>query len=186
MNYFNKFPLIAYNYKIKGKDTPLIITNMMVRLRTILANKLDVERLLTDFVISDHESLESISYDLYENVQYHWTIMFVNNRADYIGDFPLNNVTLDKFIDDKYGDQKYAPHHYVDARGKTTGGVWLKDVFHANRYIGNDGQTLMDATPVTNSDYEHQLNDQKRYIKVVHPNYIAQFVTEFEKAMLSV
>ena len=186
MKYFNKFPSIVYNFKIKGKDSPIIITNMMIRLRMILENKLDFEKITTDFVISDNENLESISYDLYENTIYHWTILFINNRADYIGDFPLSQNALDEFVISKYGDNANAVHHYVDNRGNIVGGYLVGSELKLDQYMGADGETLETGTPVTNEEYEIQLNDEKRYIKVIHPDYIAMFITEFEKAMLNV
>jgi hypothetical protein len=36
---------------------------------------------------------------------------------------------------------------------------------------------------ITNFDYEVSLNDKKRIIKIIHPSYVPQIITEFEQRM---
>ena len=59
-----------------------------------------------------------------------------------------------------------ATHHYVDA---STG------------YIVDNDPANENISPVTNYDYEQTVNDDKRTIRVLDPQYLGQFIRSFEQ-----
>lgn len=160
--YFKNFPNIIYDFDISGKDTALylkdITRNVRFR-RDVLANI----TIYDEYDIVDNESPEKIAERLYGKPEYHWIIMLVNERYDYINDFPLSQYDLDKHIDKTYGDLKYDVHHYENADG----------------YIVSSDN--LEASSVSNYEYEERLNESKRRIKIVPQGIIEQIITEFKK-----
>lgn len=115
-----------------------------------------------EYDIVDGETPEIIAEKVYGNSQYHWIVMLANDIYDYKADFPLTQLALDKFVEDKYGDQADAIKHYVDASG----------------YIVN--QDVAGATPVSNRQYEETVNESKRRIKLISKDLIATVLKNFK------
>ena len=49
--------------------------------------------------------------------------------------------------------------------------------------IGTDNTEHSSASVVTNYEYEENLQDKKRKVRLLDPAYVEDFVTEFEKLM---
>lgn len=125
------------------------------------------------YFIADYKSPEQISYELYNNPNYHWTILLLNNIIDPYHDWPMSNENLLNYSLNKYLNIN-ATHHYVDANG-----------FIVDELISHDYDT---GTPipseiviVSNYDYEASLNDKKRDIIVIKPKNIKNFVNAYER-----
>ena len=163
MTYFAKFPQIYYDFKLGSSADPttlLVIKDITqnVRIRKeVLSNVL----LYDIYHIQDGESPEVIAEKVYGSPLYHWVVMMVNEKFDYIDDFPMSSYTLENYIDNKYGNQRNSPHHYV------------KD-----GYIVNSDEP--GAVSVSNADYEYNLNEEKSKIKLIKPSLLQQILTEYE------
>jgi len=90
-------------------------------------------------------------------------LMLVNEKYDYVNDFPLPIYELEKHVTDKYGaGNEYDTHHYVDANGF---------IVHSS-YPG--------ATSVSNYDYESDVNESKRRIKLISPSLLNTILKNFK------
>jgi hypothetical protein len=163
MTYFAKFPNIYYDFKIgsAGDESTLMIIkditqNVRIR-KEILSNVV----LFDYYHIQDGETPEIIAEKVYGSPLYHWVIMMVNERYDYVDDFPMSAYTLEKHIDKKYGTDRNAIHHYV-----------------ADDYIVD--ADFPGATSVSNADYEYALNDEKAKIKLIKPSLLQQILKEYD------
>ena len=239
--YFSNFPNIVYDFNINGVTEYKVIKDITrnVRLRkTILENI----ALFDEYDIGDGETAEIISEKVYGTPMYHWVIMLVNQKYDYINDFPLTNRELEAHIDDIYGDKREHAHHYnyIDTLTNKTyqkevsvtlqltntiGTIAVSDIVTStgfgyqarvdeivvprndlgemtikismrsgNFFTGTETLTTASGRDVnitsisyaenysivTNAQYEDQLNETKRRIKVVDPRYIEQLLKEFE------
>ena len=159
--YFENFPKFAYDFDINGERKVLIVSDITrnVRFRKdILSNV----TLYDEYDIKEGETPEIIAEKLYGNSQYHWIIMLVNDRYDYIKDFPLTYTALTQYITDKYGvGNELDEHHYENSMG----------------YIVNSDDP--DAESVSNTAYEEKLNEAKRRIKVISPQLLDKIVQQF-------
>ena len=99
---------------------------------------------------------------------YHWVVVTVNNiQSRY--DWPLDQVALSNYVNDKYSNPDGTHHHEISASsGDTT-----KKLTVASDTTG--------AVAVTNYEYEQTLNDEKRKIRLLDRGYVLQFKEEFEK-----
>lgn len=166
--YFNNFDKLYYDYTINGKTELLVVTDIVKNVRVrkeILANI----TLYDEYDIMEGETPEIIAEKIYGNPQYHWIIMLVNERFNYIDDFPLTYVDLEKHIKQKYGvDGMYDTHHYEDDNGNV--------VSFPN--ININGETSP-SYPVSNYEYEDRLNESKRRIKIISKDLIDVILKNF-------
>jgi hypothetical protein len=82
-------------------------------------------------------------------------------------DWPLTYIDLKKFVIKKYGEANINDtHHYEDADGYE---------------VDSDAPT---ATAITNFLYEEALNDVKRTINIIKPEYTQQIISEFKKIIV--
>ena len=163
--YFENFPKFAYDFDVNGERKVLIVSDITTNVRfrkEILSNV----TLYDEYDIKEGETPEIIAERLYGNSQYHWIIMLVNDRYDYIKDFPLTYTALTQYITDKYGVGNESDiHHYENSMG----------------YIVNSDDP--DAESVSNTTYEELLNESKRRIKVISSQLLEKIVQQFSDVL---
>lgn len=119
--------------------------------------------LYDEYDIKDGESPEIISEKFYGSPEYHWVIMLANERYDYITDFPLSTHSLEEHITNTYGSgNEYDTHHYVD---------------YAGYLVSSDNPQ---ATSVSNYQYEDELNESKRRIKIISSDLLNTILTNYK------
>lgn len=122
--YFNKFSTILYEFPGVGEDK----TNKPVLIKDITQNirfkKEFIENLpiVETYKIRDGDTPEIVSEKLYGTPYYHWILMLLNQKYDYINDFPLSQRELDAMVDTKYGTARDMIHHFVNDTGDITNG----------------------------------------------------------------
>jgi hypothetical protein len=102
--YFKDFPRFVYDFKYADKDIRTeIVTDITrnVRFRKELMKNVTQ---FDEYDVQDGETPEIIAEKLYGNSQYHWILMLLNERYDYISDFPLDETALVKHIESSYPD----------------------------------------------------------------------------------
>ena len=161
MAYFNYFPIIGYD--VRGKKDNLridTVTNILVRIR----KKLEITNvsIFEQYFIRDGDRADTLAYQFYNDSTLHWIIMYANYMTNPYYDWPMTYFDLQKYIAKKY-DNVNGIHHYEDA----------------NKYEVDSN--VPGATAITNSVYEETLNDAKRTIDIIKPQFISQIVTEFKK-----
>jgi hypothetical protein len=160
--YFKDFPQFAYDFEIGGKTKVLLLTDITrnVRFRKEILGNIE---LFDEYDIQDGETPEIIAEKVYGNANYHWVIMLVNERYDYIADFPLAYPQLLRYVEDKYGvGNEYDTHHFVNERG------YIVDQY----YIGK--------LSVSNIEHEERINEEKRRIKLISPQLIDRVMKQFK------
>lgn len=159
--YFQDFPEIYYPFNIKGTEEIKIVRDITRNVRVIkeISNSITLYEL---YDIQDGETPEIISEKFYGTSLYHWVIMLINERYDYINDFPLSQPVLDRFVSQKYGEgNEDAVHHWEDENGFI---------------VSSD---IVGATSISNTQYEDKINESKRTIKIVSPELITKLVEQF-------
>lgn len=163
--YFKKFNKILYPFRINGKDTPIALMDITNNVR-IKQEVLSNITLYDEYIIRDGETPEILAEKFYGRSDYHWIIMLTNNRYDSVADFPQPDRVIEEMVITKYGDNHVNDiHHYEQT---------INDVI----YIVDESEAV-DIIPITNRDYEFNLNESKRKIKVISPNIINQLLTQF-------
>jgi len=172
--YFAQFPLI--NYDAVGNGNTKIVTHLLQRVA--LHSKVDSMATIYDvYDVKNGETPEMVAHKLYGDAEYHWIVLLVNNITDRYHQWPMNNRQFLAHLAERY-DNMDATHHYeiYQVSGDTT-----KKINIGITNINADGNTIADATLITNREYEEAKQDEIRKIRLLDPTYIDQFVREFER-----
>ncbi len=165
--YFSNFPKIYYNYETLGLKIMRDITANVRPLAKILENIVLYEY----YEIDDDETPEIVAEKIYGNPTLHWVLMLVNEKYDYLEDWPMPEWKLTEYVLKKYGEGNENDIHKIYGRDHY--------VTPAGRIVESDHEL---AIPVTNIEYERQVNDAKRRIKIVNPSIIDKFISQLETA----
>tara|TARA_Y100000992_G_C21106745_1_gene415305 strand:+ start:199 stop:732 length:534 start_codon:yes stop_codon:yes gene_type:complete len=171
--YFKSFPVIPYDSKgdLQFKD----VTNLLRRVG--MRTKLKTNTFLYDtYSVKEGETPEMIAHKLYGDSELHWIVLLVNEITDRYHQWPMSGMQFLDYINDKYSNPD-GIHHYETTQ--TSGDTKIK--IEVENDVDEDAYTGL--TPITNREYEENEQDKKRKIRLVDPNFIGQFVDEFEKLM---
>jgi len=171
MGYFSMFPDTLYDAKGDGNYT--VMKDLLSRVKLITSVKNNIVN-FDYYNVQDGETPEMIAHKYYGDVNLHWTILVVNDIVDYYEDWPMSVQKFEQFMFDKY-DNPQAIHHYEinQTSGETTTTI----------DVGMNTTDYPSATAISNYTYEDRLQEQKRQIRLISPDFISQFVSEFEKKL---
>ena len=166
MAYFKYFPIIPYDIRETKNDVNIqFITNILKRVR----KKLEIinTAFFEQYFVREGDTPESLAHQVYGDSTLHWIIMYGNYMTNPYYDWPLGYRDLQKFVNKKYGVANINnTHHYEDA-----------DKYEVD-------STASGATAITNFIYEETLNDAKRSINIIKPEYTRQIISELEKIVI--
>lgn len=162
--YFDKFPIIFHSYLNKdGRE-------VLVRLRDVTRNARVRKEILSnitmyeEYAIQDGETPEHVSEKFYDSPDYHWVIMLLNERYDYVSDWPMSSARMKDYVEGKYANQ-LATHHYEDSNRLVVPSTWPG------------------AISVSNFEYEERINESKRQIKMITSPMLSLLLEDFDKIM---
>ena len=176
--YFSDFPKILYD--AKGQGSSVVVTNLLRRVA--IRSKIKDNVVLYDtYDIRNGDTPESIAHKLYDDPTLHWVVLLTNDITDRYHQWPMRYSQFLQYVNDKYDDVN-AIHHYevTQSSGDTTTKI---EVYSNSALFSGDTDFYGTATPITNLEYEESLQDQRRKIKLLDPNYLPQFIKEFESLM---
>jgi len=162
-------------YDIKGDGNEKLVTDLMTRVK-VREKILDESMLYDTYDVPSGEKPEDTAFKHFGSAQYHWVILLTNNITDRYYGWPLSEQDFEAYITDKY-DNPDAIHHYeiTQSSGPQTGNG-PDDYSHRIEV----NSTEPGAQSVSNREYEQRLQDEKRSIKLLDPNYLQTFIQEFD------
>ena len=126
---------------------------------------------LTGYYVRDGQTPELVSQDMYGSTNYHWIVLLANDIIDVQREWPKSQEELTLYVKDKYGANNSSDiHHYVLTADKSIVVDW--DAAKAS-----DGT----YTALTNLQYEEEVNDKKRQIKVLNPLFLSAVTKQFKQ-----
>jgi hypothetical protein len=197
MQYFNTLPKIIYTKNRKST----IYTNLMARV-SLYPQLLKDPSLYYQYDIQEGDTPEIIAEKYYGDSYRYWIVMFVNQLMDPIWDWPMSQQELLSYLKKKYGSE-YAfysvVHEYqkiltqLDYGTNTT--TVTKVAIDQNTYDSLVEETKYYSLPtgdltitttkaaVSVYDYENELNESKRNIKILNSLYVNELELQFKKLM---
>jgi hypothetical protein len=215
--YFNYFPSTAYTNSDTSSSLD-IVTNIISRFafeETLKQNS----SLFYSYDIQDGETPEIIASKYYGSPEKHWIVLMFNNIIDPQYDWPLNQRTLIKYINDKYSTNGAANNppqsgliwaqniNNIKTYYKTVtrlsskptkneivekieidSGTYTNLSVTTTTYVLQDGSSItqsIDKQAQTYYDYEVELNDNKRKIKLLKAEYVTEagLMNEFKRVI---
>ncbi len=163
--YFKKFP--TYEYDVQANQYRTLITDILRRVN-LKANVRANSLVFDEYNVQDGEQPDIVARKYYGDSELHWIIVTVNNITSRY-DWPLDQVALSDFVNDKYDNPDGIHHYEINA----TSGDTTKKLIVASDTEG--------ALPVTNYEHEETQNDNKRRIRILDRAYVSKFTDEFRK-----
>jgi hypothetical protein len=180
-----------------------VMTNIMARV-SIIPQILNNPAVYYEYDIQDGDTPEIIAHKYYGDSYRYWLVLFANQLMDPQWDWPLSGNELSAYLVEKYGvgyNTYTEIHHYekiitqfdYGTNTTTTNKVTVdEDTYNAIVSQTNvfslptgDVSITVDKLAVSVYDYELDLNEQKRSIKILNTAYVNQVEEEFKKLMVN-
>lgn len=169
MGYFRRFEPRLY----RGSSATNILS-------AVLPSRMNIDQAFVyqKYTIADGETPEGLAERFYGDANLYWTILVANDLIDPLTDWPVADDVFEEFVTLKYGSL-YGVHHYLDNQNDR-----MADDLDDAKYRQADPGTLpFYIVPITNMEHERELNNQKRGILIINPNFISQFVEIYGRAI---
>jgi hypothetical protein len=205
--YFNFFPKVLYTTDSKTGDVVNKITSRF-NFEEKFKNNTAV---CYEYDIQDSDTPEIIASKIYNDPERHWIVLLFNDILDPQFDWPMDYRTLVSFMDEKYkanantgqSGTNWAQSHthaYYKIETRTTirtntitvNKIEVDANTYANITSSSSNVTLADGYVITiatskNSqsyyDYEMELNESKRKIKLLKPELVNAVEEEFRRVI---
>jgi hypothetical protein len=196
--YFSQVPNLDYVDRTPGEKTISAyktVKNLFKRakLREDIFSDLTY---FTKYQVVGDERPDNVAEKFYDDPTLDWVILLANNITNIQTEWPMSENSFNNFLIDKYGSQVgiSSTHHYECTGVKDTLGVVIapegltidKD-FTVTYYDKLASAGIVTATnlaeTITNYDYESKLQNEKRNIFVLKPEYISVIFNDLEDIM---
>ena len=186
MAYFKFLPDIQYISPFESRqsnDEYVLAKNLFKRIK-ISDDGSGAAFLFNKYVIQEGERPDTVSAKVYGNSNYDWLVIVGAGIINQRDEWPLSSQELYEFSLNKYGNDLTAIKHYRTTEVKDSNGRLILpagQVVDQNFTIANPDNPLSTLNPVeglTNYEYEYELNNEKRTINMIKPEYRLQIVTE--------
>ncbi len=194
MKYFESTPRISVTDKYGNS---VIYRNIMARL-SIIPAVLKNPLLYYEYDVQEGDTPEIVAYKYYGDVNRYWIVLFSNQMMDPQWDWPLDYRNLVSYIEDKYENPE-GIHSYQKVITLTN---LLDNITTVNTYTisqaeynstieetktfemsSGDVIYQVEKKSLSNYEYEVELNDTKRSIKLLNRDYASQLEQEFRALM---
>tara|TARA_B100002019_G_scaffold171223_1_gene147991 strand:+ start:398 stop:1069 length:672 start_codon:yes stop_codon:yes gene_type:complete len=196
-SYFRNIPDFNYVSRLDGQKNISeynTVKNLFKRakIRDEIFNDLSY---FTKYKVVGDDRPDQVAYELYGDSRYDWVVLLANNVMNVASEWPKDQVSFYNYMIRKYGDEsKFNDvHHYetidvVDSLGRIVirGGLEVPQDYVISYYdSGLDAQvtTTESTVPFTNYEYEVSLEDDKRNIFVLKPEFLAVIRNDLEEIM---
>ncbi|MFK5882889.1 MAG: baseplate wedge protein 53 [Candidatus Izemoplasma sp.] len=149
--YFHNFP----------KFTKGGITQVDLSPRVVHSKKIFDSNMLANYTMLEGETPQSLAQDFYGDPNLDWILFLANQVVDPLLDYPLDYIELKRLVDKKYTNPFDAHHWILDEI------ILLVDPVNEN------------ATIISNFQYEEALNEEKRIIKILRPEFVQVAISSY-------
>lgn len=195
MSYFKELPNLQYLSRlpdVSSNEEYITVKNIFKRAKI----RTDIINIITAFnyyQIPDNMRPDVVAQKLYNNPELDWVILITNNITNVRDEWPLSNQDLYYYMLDKYESDSAlsSVHHYETTELKDEydrlvlpAGLQVDSNFSITYLKLNN--VLVTASPVksvTNYEYETDINEKKRQIRILKPQYLSVVITDLRNIM---
>lgn len=200
MKYFNTLPRILTS---DNNSNGILLTNIMAR-ASLIPEALKNPVLYYTYDIQEGDTPEIIAHKYYDDPYRYWIVLFTNQIIDPQWDWPMSSFVFEKYLIKKYDATDidiYADVHHFEktdiqtdintqtiTRNTVTIGLdqFLKlTSSETNTYTLPTGAVTVNvfSRAVSYYEYEDELNESKRNIKLLNKSYVDEFESELKRLM---
>lgn len=195
MAYFRELPNISYISRlpdVSSNEEYITTKNLFKRAKL----RTDIVNIITAFnyyQVEDNQRPEVVASKLYGDPELDWVILITNNITNVREQWPLSNNDLYNYMLDKYGTEEALSsiHHYETIEVKdeydrlvVPSGLQVDSNFTVTyTKFDNTLSTISPVKQITNYEYETNINEEKRKIRVLKPTYLSVVITDLRNIM---
>lgn len=194
MGYFKELPDAEIQSFLKEKKSStdyLLVKNLFrrVKLREDLQN---IFTLFNKYIIPEGARPDTVAYELYGSSELDWVVLITAGIINVRNDWPLSDRDLYEYAYEKYGAEINAVKFYETTEVEDSLGRLILPagkVVDANFNIQDPDQpgVMLNKNPIiaiSNYEYEVRINNDKREIFILRPDYLQDFLSDSRKLML--
>ena len=180
INYFEKFPRVDYPYQIPSTSIGKVYAtnetvDMSVRF-TVVERILKYPTAYYEYYWKDEDRVDILAKSYYGDANLAWLVLLSAEAFDWLYDLPLTPLLFDEYLKNKYqvddvNKLRRKLHHYEDISSTI--------IDEETYLLLND----FNKREVMIYDYEEQLNESKRTIKLISKIHVKDILNEFEVKM---
>jgi hypothetical protein len=185
-NYFKNFPTVQHDLTNVGQKVALTNILRRFKVRTSVKDKLDT---YYTYHLQAGDRPDIIAEKYYGDPNLAWVILHFNDIIDPVFGWPLFGVDFDNYIKGKYANintAKATVHEYrqvLNVAEMRYDGVKIPE-----RYIVVDQTTYgtlgsNEKYSVSKYDYEEELNEKRREIRILDKAYISKIKQEVKSIL---
>ena len=192
-NYFSKLPNLLY--LDRGNKEIRTYARAKNLFRRIKIREINDDQ-ITNFElynVLDGERPDNVAEKFYNDPNLDWVVLLANNILNVQSEWPLDNRSMEKYLDEKYGDDLFKIAHYesLEVANSTGEVIFPKGIIVPENYsftyfdVGtNQYQTVVEMTyGVTNNQVEQRRQNKLRAIRILKPEYVDLVEQELEEMM---
>ena len=198
MGYFRELPNMRYPSFLPDKNSSLefVETKNLFRRIKLRDDFKNIFTLFDKFEIPEGLRPDTVAEGLYGSDELDWVVLITAGITNVRNQWPLSSKEIYDYSLEKYGTDLNNPRYWVtkeirDSNGKL---IMSKDNvvdpdFSISYYdtglsinVTKSGSEV--RTAVSNYEYETLLNDKKRNIFVLKPEFLQQFLNDFRDLMV--
>lgn len=163
MAFFKQYPSVPYLFY--NSNSPTLVKDILRKV--VISEELKAATdLQFDYKIKEGQTAEEIADKIYGGADKSYIVYLMNNIRDIYDEWPMSVNQFQRMVVEKYGaDNLDDIHHVEDGYGNT---------------VDSDYERF-DRLEVTNMDYETNLNEAKRTILLIKPEYLNIIEEEFSE-----
>tara|TARA_Y100000593_G_scaffold17999_1_gene36071 strand:- start:493 stop:1155 length:663 start_codon:yes stop_codon:yes gene_type:complete len=192
--YFRNLPNFEYISRINERKT----NKDFITVKNLFRRPIIREDLFTDFMsftkyrIVGDERPDEIAYDVYGESDLDWVVLLSNNIINIRDEWPLSQHDYRNYLIEKYGNDTdeidkikfYETKEIKDSKGKVfvPKGMQVDSTFETT-FLDSGTNLLITVSPIegiTYRTYEERLQEDKRNINLLKPEYLSIVMDDIE------
>ena len=194
-NYFSQVPDFEYVSRLPNAKISDYITVKNLFKRVFLRDEIYQNlTFFSKYSIKGEDRPDNVAYKLYDDSELDWIILMANNIINITNEWPLGQADFNRYLLEKYDDDYdkiyNGIHHYETIEVKDSNdivivpkGLEVSEDFSTTYYdyfIGGLTTANNITRPVTNYKYEENLENKKREIFILKPEYISVVMDDID------
>lgn len=194
-NYFSKIPNFDYVSRLpNAKIGDYIRVKNFFKKSKLREDIFQNLAFFEKYTIDGNDRPDNVAFKVYDDATFDWVILVANNIINIQSEWPLEQNDFDRYMLEKYGDYNTlynGIHHYETEEVKNSNGVTIVPaglevqnnytVSYYDFFTEIQIQTGNLSIPITNYDYEKQIDEDKRNIFVLKPFYLNVVVNDLDE-----
>ena len=149
----------------------------------------------TKYIVQGDDRPDTVASKVYNDPTLDWLVLMANNIINVQSEWPMSQGDFHAYITNKYDEETLYSgiHHYESREVKTTDGSIIiprgekvgvgQSVSYYDSALGQHVRATDIAIPVTNYEFEDNLNNEKRNIFILKASYLNIIFDDLEEIM---